>query len=62
VRKRKIILEESLYELGVERVTIDEVQKMQWEVQEDRIKKWNQAMNVGVKVLFASEKQLCDEV
>lgn len=62
VRKRKVILEESLYELGVERVTIDEVQKMQWEVQEDRIKKWNQAMNVGVKVLFSSEKQLCDEV
>lgn len=62
VRKRRIVLEESLYELGVERVTIDEVQKMQWEVQEDRIKKWNQAMNVGVKVLFSSEKQLCDEV
>lgn len=62
VKKRKLILEESLYELGVERVTIDEVQKMQWEVQEDRIKKWNQAMNVGVKVLFTSEKQLCDEV
>ena len=62
VRKRRIVLEESLYELGVERVTIDEVQKMQWEVQEDRIKKWNQAMNVGVKVLFTSEKQLCDEV
>lgn len=62
VKKRKVILEESLYELGVERVTIDEVQKMQWEVQEDRIKKWNQAMNVGVKVLFTSEKQFCDEV
>lgn len=62
VKKRKVILEGSLYELGVERVTIDEVQKMQWEVQEDRIKKWNQAMNVGVKVLFASEKQLCDEL
>lgn len=62
VKKRKVVLEESLYELGVERVTIDEVQKMQWEVQEDRIKKWNQAMNVGMKVLFTSEKQLCDEV
>lgn len=62
VSARKPVLEESLYELGVERVSIDEVQKMPWEMQEDCIKKWNQAMNVGVKVLFASEKQLCNEV
>jgi exocyst complex protein 7 len=62
VSSRKNMLEESLYELGVEKLTIDEVQKMQWEVQEDKIKNWNQAIKVGVKVLFASEKQLCDKV
>lgn len=62
VSSRKAMLEESLYELGVEKLTIDEVQKMQWEVQEDKIKNWNQAIKVGVKVLFASEKQLCDKV
>lgn len=62
VSLRKAVLEESLYSLGVERLTIDEVQRMPWENQEDRIKKWNQAMKVGVKVLFASEKQLCEMV
>ncbi|CAK9273528.1 unnamed protein product [Sphagnum jensenii] len=59
---RKRVLEDSLYRLGVERLSIDEVQKLPWETQEHTIKKWNQAMKVGVKVLFASEKQLCDQV
>jgi len=59
---RKRVLEDSLYRLGVERLSIDEVQKLPWETQEDTIKKWNQAMKIGVKVLFASEKQLCDQV
>lgn len=62
ISSRKIVLERSLEALGVERLSIDEVQKMPWELQEDNIKKWNQAMKVGVSVLFASEKQLCDQV
>jgi exocyst complex protein 7 len=62
VNSRKTVLEESLYGLGVEKLSIDEVQKMPWETLEDKIKKWIQAMKVGVKVLFASEKLLCDQV
>jgi exocyst complex protein 7 len=62
VSVRKNVLEESLYRLGVEKLSIDEVQKMPWETQVDTIKRWNQAMEVGVKVLFASEKQLCNQV
>ena len=62
ISSRKQVLERSLQALGVERVSIDEVQKMPWEVQEEKIKNWNQAMKVGVTVLFASEKQLCDQV
>lgn len=62
ISSRKIVLERSLEALGVERLSIDEVQKLPWESQEERIKKWNQAMKIGVSVLFASEKQLCDQV
>ncbi|KAG0581359.1 hypothetical protein KC19_4G244800 [Ceratodon purpureus] len=62
ISSRKQVLERSLQALGVERLSIDEVQRMPWEVQEEKIKKWNQAMKVGVTVLFASEKQLCDQV
>jgi len=62
VSSRKGVLEESLSSLGAERLSIDEVQKMGWPLQEEKIKKWNQAIKVGVRVLFASEKQLCDQV
>jgi exocyst complex protein 7 len=62
VSSRKGVLEESLSSLGAERLSIDEVQKMGWPLQEEKITKWNQAIKVGVRVLFASEKQLCDQV
>jgi exocyst complex protein 7 len=62
VNSRKPALEESLFGLGVEKLSIDEVQRMPWAAQEDKIRKWIQAMKVGVKVLFASEKLLCDQV
>ncbi|XP_024369597.1 exocyst complex component EXO70A1 [Physcomitrium patens] len=62
ISSRKVVLENNLLALGVERVSIDEVQKMPWELQEEKIKNWNQAMKIGVTMLFASEKQLCDQV
>ncbi|CAM6043002.1 unnamed protein product [Sphagnum compactum] len=62
VNSRKTALEESLSGLGVEKLSIDEVQRMPWAAQEDKIRKWIQAMKVGVKVLLASEKMLCDQV
>ncbi|CAM6007357.1 unnamed protein product [Sphagnum balticum] len=62
VNSRKTALEESLSGLGVEKLSIDEVQRMPWAAQEHKIRKWIQAMKVGVKVLLASEKLLCDQV
>ncbi|KAJ7536198.1 hypothetical protein O6H91_12G068300 [Diphasiastrum complanatum] len=59
---RKPVLEESLGGLGFEKLSIDEVQKTTWEVLEGRIKKWIQAMKAGVKILFASERQLCEDI
>jgi hypothetical protein len=51
-----------LYGLGVEKLSIEEVQKMPWDILEDIIRKWIQAMKVGALVLFASEKLLCEQV
>jgi exocyst complex protein 7 len=62
VNSRKTALEESFSGLGVEKLSIDEVHRMPWAAQEDKIRKWIQAMKVGVKVLLASEKLLCDQV
>lgn len=59
---RKNVLEETLYRLGIEKLSIEEVQRIPWETQESKIRKWNQAMKVSVRALFASEKQLCDDV
>ncbi|EFJ22152.1 hypothetical protein SELMODRAFT_232778 [Selaginella moellendorffii] len=59
---RKVVLEESLQRLGMDRLGIDETQRMPWELLQNKIKKWIQVMDVGVKVLFASERQLCDQV
>jgi exocyst complex protein 7 len=62
VNSRKAVLEDSLYGLGVEKLSIEEVQKMPWDILEDTIRKWIQAMKVGALVLFASEKLLCEQV
>jgi exocyst complex protein 7 len=62
VNCRKAVLEDSLYGLGVEKLSIEEVQKMPWDILEDTVRKWIQAMKVGALVLFASEKLLCEQV
>ncbi|KAJ7537163.1 hypothetical protein O6H91_12G101000 [Diphasiastrum complanatum] len=59
---RKSVLEESLGRLGFEKLSIDEVHKMTWEALEVRIRKWIQTLNVGVKVLYAGERQLCENI
>lgn len=59
---RKAVLEQSLYRLGLEKVSPEAVQKMGWEALEVKIRKWIQALKVAVKVTFAAEKKLCDKV
>ncbi|GAB4856290.1 hypothetical protein Ancab_014218 [Ancistrocladus abbreviatus] len=59
---RSAVLETSLRRLGVERLSKDDVQKMQWEVLEAKIGNWIHYMRIAVKLLFAGEKKLCDQV
>eukprot|EP00249_Psilotum_nudum_P017822 c26506_g1_i1 orf=292-2301(-) len=59
---RKPVLEQNLYRLGLEKLTMEDVQKLTWEIMERRIKRWIQCFRVSVKVLFPSERKLSDGV
>ncbi|CAN1297942.1 Exocyst complex component EXO70A1 [Linum perenne] len=59
---RSSVLEESLRKLGVERLSKEDIQKMQWEVLEAKIGNWIHFMRIAVKVLFAGERRLCDQI
>ncbi|KAK4370218.1 hypothetical protein RND71_009693 [Anisodus tanguticus] len=59
---RREFLEESLSRLGLQNLSIDQVQKMQWTELEDEIEKWVKAVNVALRILFPSERLLCDRV
>lgn len=59
---RASVLEQSLRKLGVERLTKDDVQKMQWEVLEAKIGNWIHYMRIAVKLLFVGEKNICDQI
>jgi exocyst complex protein 7 len=43
-------MEQSLRKLGVERLTKDDVQKMQWEVLEAKIGNWIHYMRIAVRI------------
>ncbi|KAK7393126.1 hypothetical protein VNO78_21580 [Psophocarpus tetragonolobus] len=59
---RSKVLEESLQKLGVEKLSKDEVQKLQWEVLEAKIGNWIHFMRIAVKLLFAAERKVCDQI
>lgn len=62
IQLRKNVLEESLYRLGLEKLSIEDVQKMSWECLETEIVKWMEILKVSVGVLFPSEKHVCGQV
>ncbi|KAH6814496.1 exocyst subunit exo70 family protein B1 [Perilla frutescens var. frutescens] len=59
---RRDFLEESFSRLGLQKLSIDDVHRMQWTQLEDEIEKWIKAMNVAFRILFPSERRLCDRV
>ncbi|KAG4955022.1 hypothetical protein AAZX31_14G184300 [Glycine max] len=59
---RREFLEESVSRLGLQKLSIEEVHKMTWQDLEDEIEKWIKASNVALKILFPSERRLCDRV
>ncbi|KAG8488467.1 hypothetical protein CXB51_016204 [Gossypium anomalum] len=60
---RKSIVDEALYNLGVERnLGFQQIQKMEWETLEVKIKHWLNAVKGAVKTVFYGERLLCDQV
>ncbi|KAK1415821.1 hypothetical protein QVD17_31609 [Tagetes erecta] len=59
---RSSCLENSLKKLGVEKLGKDDVQKMQWEVLEAKIGNWIHFVRIAVKLLFAAERKVSDQV
>ncbi|KAI3987255.1 hypothetical protein MKX01_031739 [Papaver californicum] len=59
---RRDFLEESISRLGLQRLSIDEVQKMPWSELEDEIERWMKGAHVALKILFPSERRICDRI
>ncbi|GLT88721.1 hypothetical protein SLE2022_067330 [Rubroshorea leprosula] len=59
---RSSVLEQSLRKLGVAKLSKDDVQKMQWEALEEKIGNWIHFMRIAVKLLFAGERKVCDQI
>ncbi|KAJ4835217.1 hypothetical protein Tsubulata_021044 [Turnera subulata] len=59
---RRDALDECLAILGVEKLSIEEVQKIEWKSLDEKMKRWIQAVKIGVRVLLAGERRLCDQV
>ncbi|KAE9619768.1 hypothetical protein Lal_00038156 [Lupinus albus] len=54
--------EENLHKLGLEKISIDEVHKMQWEALEREIPTWNNVFKECISIYFAGEKKLAEAV
>ncbi|KAH7542775.1 hypothetical protein FEM48_Zijuj02G0110700 [Ziziphus jujuba var. spinosa] len=59
---RREFLEESFSRLRLQKLSNEEVQKMAWQDLEDEIERWIKAANVALRILFPSERRLCDRV
>ncbi|CAA0835109.1 exocyst subunit exo70 family protein H4 [Striga hermonthica] len=59
---RRSIVDETLYYLGVDKLSHSKIQKMDWDLLETKIKSWLHALRVAVKTLFHGERILCDVV
>ncbi|CAN6477180.1 unnamed protein product [Victoria cruziana] len=59
---RRDALDEGLFILGIEKLSIEEVERMEWSILDCYIKKWIRSIKVFVRVLLASEKRLCNQI
>ncbi|PKA61267.1 hypothetical protein AXF42_Ash006164 [Apostasia shenzhenica] len=59
---RRDVLDEYLLILGYERMSIEEVQRIEWQTLNEKMKTWIQAMKIMVRVLLTEEKNLCEQI
>ncbi|KAE8769897.1 RGA2a [Hordeum vulgare] len=48
--------------LGVDRMSLEEVQRVEWGVLNGKMKKWTQAFKVVVQGLLAEERRICNQI
>ncbi|XP_022744799.1 exocyst complex component EXO70H1-like [Durio zibethinus] len=59
---RKSIIDEGIYKLGIEKTSSSQVNKMDWDVLDLKIRNWLEALKVSMRMLFNGERILCDHV
>ncbi|PRQ39831.1 putative exocyst complex component Exo70, cullin repeat-like-containing domain-containing protein [Rosa chinensis] len=59
---RRIAFKSALNDLGYENISIDDVQRMQWEALEGEIATWITVVKTCSTILFTGERKLCDAV
>lgn len=59
---RKSAVDASLKRLNVEKLSIGDIQKLEWETLETKIRRWIRAARICVRVLFSSERRLCEQI
>ncbi|KAK6153557.1 hypothetical protein DH2020_013196 [Rehmannia glutinosa] len=59
---RKSAVDASLKKLNVEKLSIGDIQRLEWETLETKIRRWIRAAKICVRVLFASERRLCEDI
>lgn len=62
VSVQKDALDDCLFVLEVEKLSIEDVLKMEWNALNSRIRRWIRAMKLFVRVYLASEKMLTDQI
>ncbi|XP_021903004.1 exocyst complex component EXO70A1 [Carica papaya] len=59
---RKSSVDAGFRKLGIEKLSIGDIQRLEWEALESKIRRWIRAAKVCVRILFASEKKLCEQI
>ncbi|EOY27297.1 Exocyst subunit exo70 family protein D2 [Theobroma cacao] len=59
---RKTAVDSSFRKLGIEKLSIGDIQRLEWEALESKIRRWIRAAKDCVRILFASEKKLCEQI
>ncbi|XP_075492260.1 exocyst complex component EXO70C2-like [Primulina tabacum] len=59
---RKSAVDASLKSLKVEKLNIGEIQRLDWETLETKIRRWIRAAKICIRFHFASERRLCEQI
>ncbi|KAG9159755.1 hypothetical protein Leryth_007780 [Lithospermum erythrorhizon] len=59
---RKLSVEASFSKLGIEKLSIGDIQRLDWDTLETKIRRWIRAAKVCIRMVFSSEKRLCEQI